>query len=84
MLGYVLTRNVASRRGRLHVEAMRSHFADRLEVTIAQIRSPGPMARAFSGAALYLIGLHGLSILKGTTEAKFAEAFEGVAGDGDE
>jgi uncharacterized protein (TIGR04222 family) len=83
-LGYVLTRNVASRRGRLHIEAMRGHFADRLEATIAQIRSPGPMARAFSGAALYLIGLYGLSILKGTTEAKFAEAFDGVAGDGDE
>ena len=83
-LGYVLTRNVASRRGRLYVEAMRSHFADQLEATIAQIRSPGPGARAFSGAALYLIGLYGLSILKGTTESKFAEAFDGVAGDGDE
>lgn len=83
-LGYVLTRNVASRRGRLHIEAMRRHFSDRREETIAQIRLPGPMARAFSGAALYLIGLYGLSILKGTTEAKFAEAFEGVSGDHDE
>ena len=83
-LGYVLTRNVASRRGRMHLEAMRRHFADQLEATLAQIRSPGPVARAFSGAALYLIGLYGLSVLKGTTEAIFAEAFDGVAGDGDE
>ena len=83
-LGYVLTRNVASRRGRIHLEAMRRHFADQLEANLAQIRSPGPVARAFSGAALYLIGLYGLSVLKGTTEAIFAEAFDGVAGDGDE
>ena len=83
-LGYAATRRVASRCGRAYLAKMQDAFKHKLDESLEMIRSPGPQARAFSGAALYLIGLYGLDVLKGTTEAKFAETFEGVAGDRDE
>ncbi len=83
-LGYVLTRETASKRGLALVEAMQQTYADRLKETLAPIRSPGPQARAFGGAALFLIGLYGFSPLKGTTESKFVEAFQDASGNCDE
>lgn len=83
-LGYVLTRDPASRRGQAYVEAMREAYADRLKEALGHIRSPGPEARAFKGASLFLIALYGFSVLKGTTEAKFPEAFERASGSGDD
>lgn len=72
---YVLTRTHASRRGHAYLDAMRLAYGGRLKEAVAHIGSPGPEARAFQGAALFLIGLYGFSPLKGTTEAMFAEAF---------
>lgn len=83
-LGYVMTRETASKRGLALVEAMQLAYADRLKEALAQIRSPGPQARAFGGASLFLIGLYGFSPLKGTTEAKFVEAFQDASGNCDE
>lgn len=83
-LGYVLTRETASRRGLALVEAMQQAHAERLNAALAPIRSPGPQARAFGGAALYLIGLYGFSPLRGTTETKFVEAFRDASGNCDE
>ncbi len=83
-LGYVLTRETASKRGLALVEAMRLAYADKLKETLTQIRSPGPQARAFGGASLFLIGLYGFSSLKGTTESKFVEAFQDASGNCDE
>ncbi|MFO1125326.1 MAG: TIGR04222 domain-containing membrane protein [Methylocystis sp.] len=74
-LAYALTRTHASRRGHAYLEAMRLAYGGRLNEAVAHIGSPGPEARAFQGAALFLIGLFGFSPLKGTTEAMFAEAF---------
>lgn len=74
-LAYVMTRTHASRRGHAYLEAMRLAYGGRLKEAVAHIGSPGPEARAFHGAALFLIGLYGFSPLKGTTEAMFAEAF---------
>ena len=74
-LAYVLTRTHASRRGHAYLEAMRLAYGGRLKEAVAHIGSPGPEARAFHGAALFLIGLYGFSPLKGTTEAMFAETF---------
>lgn len=82
--GYVLTRDAASRRGQAYLEAMRVAYADRLKEALAHIRSPGPEARAFKGASLFLIALYGFSVLKGTTEAKFPESFERASGAGDD
>lgn len=82
-LAYVLTRSHASRRGHAYLEAMRLAYADRLKAAIGHIGSPGPEARAFEGASLFLIGLYGFSVLKGTTEAMFADSFKrGSATDG--
>ena len=83
-LGYVLTRETASKRGLGLVDAMKRAHAERLRQTLAQIRSPGPQARAFGGASLFLIGLYGFSPLKGTTESKFVEAFQDASGNCDE
>jgi hypothetical protein len=63
---------------------MQMAYADRLKEALAQIRSPGQQARAFGGASLFLIGLYGFSPLKGTTEAKFVEAFQDASGNCDE
>lgn len=79
-LAYVLTRTHASRRGYAYLEAMRLAYGGRLKEAIGHIGSPGPEARAFGGAALFLIGLYGFSPLKGTTEAMFAEAFSRGSG----
>lgn len=83
-MGYALTRNTASKRGLALVEAMREAYAERLKETLALIGSPGPQARAFCGASLFLIGLYGFSPLKGTTESKFVEAFQDASGNCDE
>lgn len=82
--GYVLTRDAASRRGQAYLEAMRVAYADRLKEALSHIRSPGPEARAFKGAALFLIALYGFPVLKGTTEAKFPKFFERASGAGDD
>lgn len=74
-LAYVMTRTHASRRGHAYLDAMRLAYGGRLKAAVAHIGSPGPEARAFHGASLFLIGLYGFSPLKGTTEAMFAEAF---------
>jgi len=79
-LAYVMTRTHASRRGHAYLEAMRLAYGGRLQEAVAHIGSPGPEARAFGGAALFLIGLYGFSPLKGTTEAMFAEAFSRGSG----
>jgi uncharacterized protein (TIGR04222 family) len=81
-LAYVLTRVHASRRGHAYLEAMRLAYADRLKAAVSHIGSPGPEARAFHGASLFLIGLYGFSVLKGTTEAMFAESFKRGSGSG--
>jgi uncharacterized protein (TIGR04222 family) len=75
-LAYVATRAHASRRGHAYLDAMRLAYADRLREAVGHIGSPGPEARAFGGASLFLIGLYGFSVLKGTTEAMFAESFK--------
>ncbi|MGD9543565.1 MAG: TIGR04222 domain-containing membrane protein [Methylocystis sp.] len=79
-LAYVMTRTHASRRGHAYLEAMRLAYGGRLKEAIAHIGSPGPEARAFHGAALFLIGLFGFAPLKGTTEAMFVEAFSRGSG----
>ncbi len=83
-LCYVLTRETASRRGQAFVAAMQAAFAEKLAEAIRPIRSPGPKARAFGGAALYLIALYGFAPLRGTTDSKFAEAFQDASGNCDE
>lgn len=84
-LAYVLTRSHASRRGHAYLDAMRLAYADRLKEAVGHIGSPGPEARAFHGASLFLIGLYGFSVLKDTTEAMFAESFKrgSASGGGD-
>jgi uncharacterized membrane protein YgcG len=79
-LAYVLTRTHASRRGHAYLDAMRLAYGGRLKEAVGHIGSPGPEARAFHGAALFLIGLYGFAPLKGTTEAMFAEAFSRGSG----
>lgn len=84
-LAYVLTRSHASRRGHAYLDALRLAYADRLKEAVRHIGSPGPEARAFHGASLFLIGLYGFSVLKDTTEAMFAESFKrgSASGGGD-
>jgi uncharacterized protein (TIGR04222 family) len=79
-LAYVLTRSHASRRGRAYLESMKLAYGDRLKDAVSHIGSPGPEARAFEGASLFLIGLYGFSVLNGTTEAMFAESFKRASG----
>lgn len=74
-LSYVLTSGVASRRGEAFLEEMRTAYAARVKEAVSHIGSPGPEARAFHGASLFLIGLYGFSVLRGTTEQKFHESF---------
>lgn len=81
-LAYVLTRDHASRRGKAWLEAMRTAYEPRLKESVSHIGSPGPEARAFEGASLFLIGLYGFSALKGTSEEMFASHFKRAAGDG--
>lgn len=75
-LAYVLTRSHASRRGRAYLEAMRTAYEGRLKEAVSHIGSPGPEARAFQGASLFLIGLYGFAALKGTSESLFADHFK--------
>lgn len=79
-LGYVLTRSVASRRGRAYLDAMRVAYKDRLDERLLEVGAPTG-TKAFEGASLFLIGLYGFSVLKGTSEAIFAESFKRSAGD---
>ncbi len=82
VLAYVLTRSHASRRGRAYLEAMKLAYESRLKEAVSHIGSPGPEARAFEGASLFLIGLYGFSALKGTSEEMFATHFKRASGDG--
>lgn len=82
-LAYVMTRHHASRRGRAYLDAMHLAYESRLKATLAHIGSPGPEARAFEGASLFLIGLYGFSALKGTSEEMFAQHFKRASGGGE-
>lgn len=82
VLCYVLTRHHASRRGQAWLESMRVAYEGRLKEAVSHIGSPGPEARAFEGASLFLIGLYGFSALKGTSEEMFATHFKRASGDG--
>lgn len=79
-LGYVTTRSVASRRGRAYLDAMRLAYKDRLDERLLEVGAPAGV-KAFEGASLFLIGLYGFSVLKGTSEAIFADSFKRSAGD---
>lgn len=74
-LTYVMTSGVASRRGLAFLDEMRTAYAARLSEAVSHIGSPGPEARAFHGASLFLIGLFGFSVLRRTTERKFYDSF---------
>jgi uncharacterized protein (TIGR04222 family) len=79
-LTFVMTRRIASRRGRAYLDAMRLAFKDRLDERLHEIGAP-TQRKAFEGASLFLIGLYGFSILSGTKDAAFAELFKRSAGD---
>jgi uncharacterized protein (TIGR04222 family) len=83
-LCYVLTRETASKRGQAFVVAMQAAYRENLARAISPIRSPGPKARAFGGAALYLVALYGFAPLRGTTESRFLDAFQDASGNCDE
>lgn len=78
-LTYVQTRSVASRRGRAFLDDMRLAYDDRLKAAVRTVGRPGA-TRAFEGASLFLIGLYGFSVLKGTSDAMFAESFKRATG----
>jgi uncharacterized protein (TIGR04222 family) len=80
-LAYVLTRSHASRRGRAYLEAMELAYRTRLDHALVELGASRGM-RGFDGAALFLIGLYGFSVLKGTPDAAFAEHFKRASGDG--
>lgn len=80
VLGYAMTRSVASRRGRDYLEAMRLAYKPRLDEQLLEVGAPSAK-KAFGGASLFLIGLYGFSILSGTKDAAFAEIFKRSAGD---
>jgi uncharacterized protein (TIGR04222 family) len=80
-LAYAMTRSHASRRGRAYLDAMALAYRPRLDHAVATLDATGG-ARAFDGAALFLIGLYGFSVLKGTPEAAFAEHFKRASGEG--
>lgn len=79
-LAYVMTRSHASRRGRAYLEAMELAYRPRLDHAVASLNGGGG-AGAFDGAALFMIGLYGFSVLKGTPEAVFAEHFRRASGE---
>lgn len=80
-LAYVLTRSHASRRGRAYLDAMELAYRPRLDAALRDVGAPAA-ARAFEGASLFLIGLYGFSVLKGTPEADFVQHFRRASGDG--
>lgn len=80
-LAYVLTRSHASRRGRAWLQAMELAYRPRLDTALVRLGSSHGM-RGFEGASLFLIGLYGFSVLKGTPDAAFAEHFKRASGDG--
>jgi uncharacterized protein (TIGR04222 family) len=81
VLAYVMTRHHASRRGRAWLDAMALAWRPRLDEALREVGAPGPV-KAFEGASLFLIGLYGFSVLKGTPEAAFANHFKRASGDG--
>ncbi len=80
-LAYVLTRSHASRRGRAYLQAMELAYRPRLDEALVDLGASRGM-KGFEGAALFLIGLYGFSVLKGTPDAAFAEHFKRASGDG--
>jgi uncharacterized protein (TIGR04222 family) len=80
-LAYVMTRSHASRRGRAYLEAMKLAYQPRLDHAVTALNATGGV-KAFDGAALFLIGLYGFSVLKGTPEAAFADHFKRATGEG--
>lgn len=80
-LAYVLTRSHASRRGRAYLEAMELAYRPRLDAALATLGASHGM-KGFEGASLFLIGLYGFSVLKGTTDAAFVEHFKRATADG--
>ncbi|WP_442753481.1 TIGR04222 domain-containing membrane protein [Methylocystis sp. JAN1] len=80
-LCYVATRNHASRRGQAYLEAMKLAYKPRLDGALLEVGAPAPV-KAFEGASLFLIGLYGFSVLKGTADAAFAAHFKRASGDG--
>lgn len=81
VLCYVATRSHASRRGQAYLDAMKLAYKTRLEERLLEVGSPTPV-KAFEGASLFLIGLYGFSVLKGTADGAFAEHFKRASGDG--
>lgn len=79
-LAYVMTRSHASRRGRAFLEAMELAYRPRLDHAVASLDTSAG-ASAFDGAALFMIGLYGFSVLKGTPEAAFADHFRRASGE---
>lgn len=79
-LAYVMTRSHASRRGRAYLEAMELAYRPRLDHAVASLNASGG-SKAFDGASLFMIGLYGFSVLKGTPEAAFAEHFKRASGE---
>lgn len=84
-LTYVMSRGVASRRGRAYLADMKVAYSDRFRAALAKLgpkgAAPSAGAAAFGGPSLFLIGLYGFSALKGTTDAAFAAAFRRASGD---
>jgi uncharacterized protein (TIGR04222 family) len=81
VLCYAATRSHASRRGQAYLEAMKLAYKPRLDEALLELGAPAP-TKAFEGASLFLIGLYGFSVLKGTADAAFAEHFKRASGDG--
>lgn len=81
VLCYVATRSHASRRGRAYLDAMKLAYKPRLDERLLELGAPTPV-KAFEGASLFLIGLYGFSMLKGTSDAAFLEHFKRASGDG--
>jgi uncharacterized protein (TIGR04222 family) len=81
VLCYVATRSHASRRGQAYLDAMKLAYKPRLDEQLLEVGAPTPV-KAFEGASLFLIGLYGFSVLKGTADGAFAEHFKRASGDG--
>ncbi len=77
---YRATRSHASRRGRAYLEAMKLAYKTLLDERLLEVGAPTPV-KAFEGASLFLIGLYGFSVLKGTADAAFVEHFKRASGD---
>lgn len=78
-LAYVTTRAHASRRGIAWLENMRLAYKSRLEDQLLEVGAP-TATKAFEGASLFLIGLYGFTVLKGTSDVMFYETFKRGSG----